>query len=153
MERRELWIGAKAGAVTGLLIGGFFIPSLVPFEALIWYSGSLVKALPAIVAGYLLVGMILLGAITMIPVVLILSLIGASFMMIRKWIPGGSVTVQSVTLFLLIWVILDVCGLTYFTREFLDIRFVGFTLFWDLLFALVFVYLFRRFSRKGSSVV
>ena len=80
MERRELWIGAKAGGVTGLITGGFFVPSLVVVKTLPSFLGlpRTLSTLPPLAGGYLLVGMILLGAITMIPVVLILSLVGAS---------------------------------------------------------------------------
>ena len=143
MKSREFRIAAKAGAVTGLLIGGFFIPSLVLFEALIWYSGSLVKALPAIVAGYLLLGVIIIVVISIIPATLILSLIGVLFAIVEKWIPCESASRKSLLVFVILWMLLYVVLVP--VGWFVDFRIVSFTLVWDLLFAMVFAHFLKKY--------
>jgi len=149
MDRRLVWKGAKAGAVTGLILGGFIVPSLAVVETLPFFLhyGAIMSTLPSTASRYLFGGMILVGAMTVIPAALILSLIGALFAVVRKWIPGASVTLQSITFFLLLWAVLFAIGVpTYLVRALPALQLFGFTLLWDFLFALVFAYLFRQFS-------
>jgi len=145
----SLRIGAKAGGLTGLLVGGLFIPSLV---ILVSYSLHSLPSKPFPELMFeLLALVVMMGGMTLIPVIVGLALVGVLFVLTEKWMPGESVTTKSVVLFLLLWLLGYVfVAPWYWIAHVLDFRLVIFTLLWDLLFAMVFAHFLKRYRRAAK---
>jgi hypothetical protein len=147
MAGKELIIGVKAGAITGLLLGGLVIPSLLLVYGWSFFSGPELRTFPSRWVPVVLLGFFFIDALALILSVFILCIIGVLFVWVKRVIPGQSVIRQSIILFLVLWLLVNVA--LYVNRGFSDLMIIGSTLTWDLVFAIVFGYLFTRFSKAS----
>jgi len=149
-ELSSLLVGGKAGALTGLAIGGFFLPSLVFLEAVIWHSGVLVRVIPVI--AYLAIGVATIAVISIMVTALVLSALGAAFALVEGWIPGETTLTKALVFYLLLW--LSLYGVFVATNigRFPDFRILCFTLLWDLLFATTFAKFFRKYRDRRTTL-
>ena len=147
VKLKEIWIGVKAGVVTGLLLGGFLVPLLIiTQQGLDRYvgSGSLFALSNSTSASVIL---LMIGS-TAIYAALILAIVGVLFVFVRKWMPGDSLTVKACAFFLLLWLVTFVFRVPAYLRGISADIFVleVISLIWVQVCAVVFARLLTRFS-------
>ncbi len=149
MNVRETWFGVKAGAVTGLLFGGFLVPALILTQQALnppLIQGGL-YSLSA--SNFVLIIILMIGSSAVFAAV-ILSLIGFLFVITRKWIPGDSLTKKTSVFFLILWLLAFVFRVPAYLRGLsLDLVILeGISLVWVLICASAFARFLARFSRN-----